>query len=316
MARIALMKLDNLIANLNNPDAIVRLEVAQVLGMVEETRALKAVGEQYKRESDPVVKKTLAVTGKRLYTAHNAGYSTLDQIIQQFKLEREIDALANTAEGKLLQQMQSDLDRELIQGGQRAAQKKAGMTAAAGIAGAVIGGSAMGVGMMGAAMQTGAEVASSNLGQARPQIGQSRVPAMMPTTTDITMWLKRLHSGDVPTRLKAMRELATMNNPAALPHLAKVYLTDSSQEVRAAAQQAGKTLYWNTAYWHMEQSGELAQVIQTLAAKQGQPAETASTDPAASEPQQPESPPSQPQQDDINAILRRAKAARKRRNKR
>lgn len=307
------MKLENLLANLNNPDPAIRVDVIRVLGMVDETQALAALAQRYKVETDPAVREALDWAGKRLHAAHQAGYNTVDEICREFGVDNEIMNAEDPEEAKLMKQMQDEFEREMLRMKEQGATKKASMAAAAGLAGAMLGGMSMGTGMMSSALKPGAEVASSNLGGGHPQIGTQRTPAAMPSKVNISVWVRRLtEESGTANREKAAIELSALNNPAALPHLAATFVSDPSPKVRETAQRAGKRLYWRTVYWHMEQDGSLAEEIQHRAAAMGKTLEAKPGDkpaPSASES------PASAQQEDISAILRRANASRKRRKK-
>lgn len=308
------MKLENLIANLHNPHPAIRIDVARVLGMLDEARALKAVGEAYKQETDPDVRAVLAWTGKRLYAAQQAGYSTLDEIFRHFRINNEIDHASTKEEQEMIHRLQADLDAELARRQDDAARRKVGSAVAMGLAGAVLGGASMGMTMaMSAGVTPGADVLSSNMGS-RPETGVQRTPAAMPSTADIKVWVKRLRESASPAdREKAALELLTLNNPAALPFLGSAFMSDPSPQVQAAVQRVGKLLYWGVLYWTMEQDGSLAQEIAQRAAARGKPIPDDVKRAIAPSPAQPEQP-ARPEQD-ISAILRAAEAGRKRRMK-
>jgi len=84
------MKLHELVAGLDHPEPVVRRDVARVLGMVEETRALDALRQRYPTETDPDVQAALSWAGKRLFAAQQAGHTTVDAICQYFGIDREI----------------------------------------------------------------------------------------------------------------------------------------------------------------------------------------------------------------------------------
>ncbi len=311
------MRLETLITSLESPRPDIRLSVAQVLGMVQEARALPAIRQRYRAETDPNVRSALAWAGQQIYQAHQAGYNTIDAIFQHFGVDREIEALSSAEEAALMKKLQDELDAELAKMKAQALQKKTGTALALGLAGAALGGGAMATSMMGAALQAGGEVASSNLGADRPQIGQQRTPAVMPTNADITLWTRRLHEDPSPAnREKAALELSNLNNPAALPHLATAFLTDPSPQVRQAARRFGKLLYWNALYWQMEQDGSLQQEMARRAQARGKTGPAVDGTPPGSTGPAEAQPPARPQQEEnIDAILRRAQAARARRSR-
>jgi len=292
------MIVDNLIANLKNPQPAVRLDIVRVLGMVEETQALDPLRERYREETNPALKEALLWAGRRIYAARQNGFSTVEAIFQRFGVYHELERQEEESEAGLLKKLDDNLRLEMVRRQRDASQKKTNMAMAAGLAGTVLGG--MGTTAMTSMLQAGAEVASSNL-EARPVIGSSRAPAIKPTSAGISRWVMRLREGDdAPMRKTAAHELFTLNNPAALPHLAHAFLTDPAPEVREAAERAGKLLYWNTVYWEMEQDGSLAREIEQRKAASGS---------AAPSP----SPPAPAPQEDVAEILRRAEEARRRR---
>jgi len=305
---------EDLLKALNHPRPDVRISTARLLGVLEETRALGAVGQRYKVETDPAVREALAWAGQRLHAAHQSGYSTLNEIFRHFGIDREIANREDPTEADLMKQMQDSLDMELLRMRGDAAAKKAGLTTAVAIGGALMG---LPVGgMINAAMQPGAEWAESNLGVNRPQIGMQRVPAVAPGTADISVWVRRLRElPDPAQRARAADELATLNNPAALPILAAAFVADRAPQVQQAAQRAAKLIYWNALYWQMEHDGSLVQEMARRAEALGKaplPPDAAQSDTTPAQPTPPA--PSQPQ--DISAILRQAEAARARRGKR
>lgn len=319
------MKLEVLIGGLNSPDPAVRLDVVRVLGMLDETRALEALRKRHAVETDPVVQSAIGWAGKRLFEAQQAGYSTVDEICRHFGVDREIEHMPDAAEAEVMKKLQDEMEMDMLRLQQRANERRMGMTLAAGLGGAIVGGATMGLAAAGGAMLAG--MASSG-GDPRPQIGTQRNPATAPSNSDISIWVKRLHEGSSPAiREQATIELAQLNNPAALPHLAAAFVGDEAPGVRQAAQRYGKVLYWSAVYWEMEHDGSLQKEIEKRAAAIGK--NLSKPDPAA------ESTPGTPggsgapaagpaqtpaegdvgAQEDIAEILRKAQAARARRQK-
>ncbi len=314
------MKLEMLLNGLENPHPAVRLDVVRVLGMLDETRALKRLRELYPKETDPSVRQAMAWAGTRLYEAEKAGYATLDALFEYFGVNREIEHMPDASEAELLRRLQDGFERDMLDFQARMNRRKLGMAAAAGLGGTLIGGAALGVVMMAGALRPGAETASASLGGERPQIGARRAPAMAPSDVDIQIWLRRLREGaSTEQREQACIELAQLNNPRALPHLAAAFVGDSSPKVRQAAQRFGKILYWNGIYWDLEQSGALAREMALRAnaigksfdAEQGEGDSTAM--PGTIQQQdarQGPSPAAEPSPVDVGEILRKAQQAR------
>jgi hypothetical protein len=315
------MKLEVLVGGLENPQPAVRLDVVRVLGMLDETRALEALRRRYPVETDPVVRNAITWAGKRLYQAQQAGYSTVDELFRYFNIDKEIANTPDETEQELMDKMADNLHRDLLDMQERGHKKKVGMAVAAGLGGMIVGGMTTGMTMMAGGLAAGADQATSGMGE-RPQIGTSRTPATAPANTDITVWVRRLHVGATPEqREQAAIQLSELNNPKALPHLAAVFVGDDSANVRQAAQQFGKILYWRAVYWEMEQDGSLAEEMVRRAAAIGKKIKPPRVDPANT-PMPPAGglPAGDAAQNtepgvDVGEILRKAKQARRERKR-
>jgi hypothetical protein len=258
------MKLEVLLGGLENPQPAVRLDVARALGMLDETRALDKLRERFAAEPDPAVRSAIGWAGKRLFQAQQAGYSTLNEVCREFGVDKEIEHTPDVAELEMMDKLERTLQQDLADIKQRGTRTRLGLAVAAGVVGGV--GAGMGALMMG--MGPGAGSASAMDG--RPQIGTTRAPATAPADTDITIWVRRLREGSTPeVREQAAIQLAELNNPRALPHLAAAFVDDPSPKVQQAAQRFGKLLYWRSIYWDMEQSGALAEEMVRRAAATG-----------------------------------------------
>lgn len=270
------MKLNTFLQDLRAPEPVTRARAARILGMLDEVDALDALAAQFKTESHPAVKAAIAWAGKRLQAAKHSGHTTLEAIIRHFHIDYEIEArrAENPDEAHILRQMQTRMDSDLIrQQGERLGSFAKGVAvnvALFGMQGAVT--SAMTVSPM-------ADVLSSTLGEERPGIGKTRIPAARPSSTDIKMLVRRMQSDpDAERRAKAALDLAVLaNNPEALPYLAQAHFEDPAPQVQEAAARAAKWIYWNSVYWEMEQDGRMAAEIQRRAGKT--PAETAKSAP-------------------------------------
>lgn len=310
------MRLDVLLGGLRSSNPGVRLDVVRVLGMLDETQALDALRQHYQAETDPNVRGAIAWAGKRLYEAQQAGYQTVNEVFRFFSVDREIETMPDANEAALLDKMQLGLNAELQQIEARAGARRAGMAIAAGIGGTLLAGGLVGAGMMAGALSPGATILSSNLGNEAPVSGR-RTPATKPTNTDIAIWARRLREEKTEAkREKAAIELAQLNNPAALPHLAAAFVSDTSMQVRQTVQRFGKILYWSAVYWEMQEDGSLQQEMERRAAAIGktlksQPSTGTLPPPGTA----PSAPPPPPETGDISDILRKAEAERARRQK-
>lgn len=333
------MQLEKLLANLNHANSDVRLSVIRTLGMLEETRALPALTASYKREPSEDLRRAISWAGQRLQAAHKRGYATQDEIFKYFGVYRELENSKNAAEAELLEKMQQQLDADLarMKTSPGAVIKRTGYTIAA---------AAMGGMMMGASYALSSGMSpSGNMGPTPTSMTSRRAPAILPSNADISLWVRRLSHDDPTAREKAANQLVELNNPAALPHLAASFVNDPVAAVRAAAERAGKLIYWRVMYWQMEHDGTLATEMARLhaemyaevvmggaAEEETEPPATPDTPPGYVSPfitpetappppppppaptLQAEPPPAEPQED-IAEILRRAEEARARRQK-
>lgn len=249
------MLLQTWLSDLKSPDANRRHDAALILGTLDEADALDAVAAQYRAESDPKVKATLGWAGKRLHVARQAGYQTIDAIFQHFRIDDEIHPpQPGSDEQELMRKLQYQMDMDALRQREAAAGKQV-MTRMAG--GAMFGLPGLMLGSMSA--QTSLEVRTLEQVNQKPR----RTPPTRPADTDITMLLRRLsYETEWAKRARAASDLAVIiNNPQAIPSLARAFVQDRSEQVREAAQSAAKLLYWNHIYWHMDQDGSLAAEI-------------------------------------------------------
>ena len=298
------MNLHELIAGLDHPEPVVRRDVARVLGMVEETRALDALRQRYPTETDPDVQAALSWAGKRLFAAQQAGHTTVDAICQYFGIDREISRSPDAAEAEMLDRMQSALDDDLRDMRNRAGLRRAGLAVAAGL-GAGLRPVRCGHERRGKLADAVLRRGLVRLG-GRPPLGTQRTPAMAPASTDERVAAPAARSRR-QARERAALELAQLNNPRRCL-LAAAFLDDPSPEVRAAAERHGKALYWNAIYWAMEQDGSMAQEIARRTEAMGKttaaPADAPASSGPAAQPPPPEPPPA-----DVSEILRKADGA-------
>lgn len=308
------MKLETLIASLDQPDPKLRLDVVRVLGMLDEVRALDALRARYQAEPDAAVREAIAWAGKRLYQAQQAGYSTENEIFEYFGVNREIDNATDDTEAEMLRRLEDSFHADMLRMQGEAGVRRARRTLATGAGGFMLGGVGLGMAAMTSSMMSGVSAASSSLESGRPQIGMERAPATAPSTMDISVRVRQLQTETDPTkREQILIDLGQLNNPAALPHLAAVFVSDPVPQVSQTAQRCGKVIYWNALYWEMQQSGWLEKEINrrlVAAGKKRDPSTPAASPPAASSPPPPEAP-----QADVSEILRKAKEARDRRKR-
>ncbi|MCZ7538546.1 MAG: HEAT repeat domain-containing protein [Anaerolineae bacterium] len=300
-----------LIAGLNHASASVRLDVVRVLGMVEETRALDPLRARYPTEPDETVRRAIAWAGSRLFQAQQKGHTTVDAVCRNFGVDRALENTPDAVEAELLRKLQDQFDRDLLNMKERQNVRRAGTALAAGLGGAMLGGASLGAMAMAGTLLSGTSSLSSGL-EGRPVSGATRTPATRPSEVPIEVWVRRLRESTSPEqRAQAALELAQLNNPRALPHLAAAFLGDTSAHTRETAERCGKALYWSITYWEMEQSGALAQEMEQRAQRLGK------TLPRDAVPAAQAGPPVDPSPLDVGEILRKAQQERdERRRKR
>lgn len=71
----------------------------------------------------------------------------------------------------------------------------------------------------------------------------------------LAVWAKRLQDPDPQVRLKAVQGLETIGTTEALALLGDVFANDWSPEVKQAAQQVGKVIYYRLNYQVQAASG-------------------------------------------------------------
>jgi len=301
--------LDNLLSGVQHVDALQRLNAVIVLGTVDEVDAIPVLVEAFKAEREPDVKQSLAWAGKRLQAARQSGYSTLEAIFKQFRIDRALAEEEDERERRLMDQMKYKAEMEHVQ--RQGDNLKQNLTNTA-VSTALFGFTGLMSGM-GNASPSGANFISSNLGDDRPKHGSQRIMPTRPSEGDIRIYVRRLQEEKDPAkRVSAAQSLARLvNNPAALPDLAAAFIDDVSQAVKDAAQQAAKEIYWNVVYWEMEQDGRMKAEIERRGGKADASAPTET--PTQTEPT-PSLPP-KPKPADIASILKKAEAQREKRKR-
>ncbi|MBN8619235.1 MAG: HEAT repeat domain-containing protein [Anaerolineae bacterium] len=293
---------DELVSKLQHSDALQRLNAAIVLGTVDEVQAIPPLIEAFKHEGEADVKQAMSWAGKRLQAARHEGYSTLEAIIQHFRIDRMLDEQNEARERQMMEQMKFRAEMEHLK---RQDDNIKDMAAGSVIGGALFGLSGMMSGMAGVAPSS-ADFISSNLGSSGPQLGTQRIMPTRPSSSEIRLQVQRLHHDASPDkRAQAALNLARLvNNPEALPDLAHAFISDPAAAVQAAAQKAAKEIYWNAVYWDMEQNGEMAAEITRRAGN------TESSAPAPKPALE-----DKPAASDIGAILKKAEAKREKRKR-
>ena len=305
------MILDNLLSGVQHVEPIQRLNAVIVLGTVDEVEAIPTLIEVFKNEREPDVRQALTWAGKRLQTVRQSGYTTLEAIIQHFRIDRALAADEAERERRLMEQMKYKAEMEHIQ--RQEGNIKDTLTGAA-VSTALFGLGGL-MSSMGGPAPSGANFISSNMGSDRPQHGSQRIMPTRPTDGDIRIYVRRLQEEKDPAkRTTAAQNIARLvNNPAALPDLAAAFIDDPAQTVKDAAQQAAKEIYWNAVYWEMEQDGRMKAEIERRGGGSGETTSSLPNPPEASAVKS--SLPPQPKPGDIAKILKKAEAQREKRKR-
>jgi hypothetical protein len=295
------MRYKQMLAQLRHPQPTRRLITAQILGLVDEVRALDALGRQFMQEKHPQTKKAIGLAGKHLKTLKTRGFDTIEAICQHFAVYQEVNSLREAQDNDKIK----DIDRSL--GSLRMKDSKSGLTQTIKMAGTVAASQMMGSGFAASMMTNSFDVgASSSLRHGNGVI--RRDPPMRPTNTPIQRQVQRLHTDPDPQQRQLMlRELMGINNPAALPQMARVFFMDDDADVRKLAKEQARLLYWKLQYWYLSDDGTIEHVMQLKAMELGfdLPDDAQQQPPAQKKKKQ--------KPEDIGEILKRAERKRRQR---
>ena len=241
-----------LIAGLRQPAPAARIEMLRILAMLEETRALPALGALHQTERDPHVLRALRWAGSVITAAAQRGYTTDAALRAFFRLDggpspEEIE------EQRKLAKLKEEMDIDRIRNQQDDLKRQASNTAMMGATAMMLGGAGIAASVMLSTL-AGAGGEDSQL----PERG-GVIPPQRPTQSDIEMWVTRLGDFDARARRNAAIELRGLNNPAALPHLAHRFALETTPEVRQEVQAAGKALYFHWLRWEQVSAKERAE---------------------------------------------------------
>lgn len=254
------MQSNDLIKGLFHLNPKARFQCVLVIGMVEETLALKALRQRISEESEQHIQQAIRWSGARTEAAAKRGHSTLNAIFDHFQINRELASGISPEEAQVMRKMQQQLDSQLRQMEDQNNKRRGQMAL----------GSALGAGLIGG-VATGASMASHVLNQSSMQIGDNplqanpalRVAPTQLSQADISQQVKRLMQDSDPKRQRnAALALADINNPAALPYLALTVYSQSDEDLKKAAETSGKRIFWNLNYLAMDEDGRLEQEIE------------------------------------------------------
>lgn len=256
------MNVEVLTKYLRHPKASVRLMSIHTLKMVDEVRALNAISACVPLEMDAKVEQELKTTGRYLNKLKQDGYDTVQAICEHFNVYSEVLTFADEEEFKEIHRMvHLTSDKREVDDVNNKMVNNASMMIGARIIGAS---TAMGI---------SAKILdlSSNVGSVTDAIQKQkkRVRPTIPTQKDISRWIKMVKSDNASDRQEGIVQLNSSRNPAGLQYMAYAYANDSSETVRDTAKRLGRTLYWNTVYYHMDQDGTIKKIMDDFAAELG-----------------------------------------------
>lgn len=230
------MNTQDLVNQLNHPDDSKRLEALRIIYMVEEVTAIARLEYMQQHEASPAVLDLLPIVIGRLKKLQRDRYDTILQIYEQFGVYKEIKLLSDPQvyQRWLREARQSQTSEDVIQAHEiRTGQLK---------------------------RATGH--LSSGTGRLRVE-SNMRLPARQPATSNILPYLQRIAATESPqNRVKLIQETGRLLHPGALPLFAELYVRDPISEVKRAAREEGKRIYWNGIYYDLVESGKLDMFIE------------------------------------------------------
>jgi hypothetical protein len=135
-----------------------------------------------------------------------------------------------------------------------------------------------------------------------------------PNQIDIAPLIEALKSDDDKKRSEALVKAFESKNMAILPHLVTLYFEEKKPHIQEQAQNTAKYIYWNAINWQMHQDGTMSEHLEVMARQAGKfrpNADDGGATPALQTPKLNEA----AKPTDIDAILRQAEEARRKRLK-
>ena len=294
------MNLQEIKQLLKHPKANIRLAGIHICGMVDEVRALQAIAQQVKVEDNPKVIQEFKAAGRHLQQLARDGYDTVEAICEHYNIYSDVLRHAGKNEFKTIQNMATDFANAKEKSLAKVAMKQATMLVVTRL---------VGVGNTVSLSAPGVDM-TSNLGSTEEAIEkqQRRIRPTIPTDKDFSRWAKMLKSSDADEREQALVQMNVSKNPKSLQYMAHSHYNDPEERVRFRAKQLGRSLYWNTIYYEMEQSGRIEKIMQDFALSLGisLPEDVTSTQ---------EMPMPEIAQESIADILAKAEKSRKKRRR-
>lgn len=255
------MNLQELKQLLKHPKPHIRLVAIHICGMVDEVRALNAIAQQVKVEENPKVAQEFRAVGRHLQQLARDGYDTVEAICEHYNIYSDVLRHAGKNEFKTIQNIATDFASQKDDSLANVAMKQATMVVLTRLVGI---GNTVSLSVPGVDM-------TSNLGSVAEimEKQQRRIRPTIPTENDFSRWAKMLKSDDADKREQALVQMNVSKNPKSLQYMAHSHYKDSEERVRFRAKQLGRSLYWNTIYYEMEQNGTIEKIMQTFALSMG-----------------------------------------------
>lgn len=255
------MNLQEIKQLLKHPEPHVRLVAIHICGLVDEVRALQAIAQQVKVEEIPKVAQEFRAVGRHLQQLLREGYDTVEAICEHYNVYSDVLRHAGKNEFKTIQNMATDFANDKDKPLTNVAMKQATMVVLTRLVGVD---NALSLSTPGVDM-------TSNLSSTADimEKQQRRIRPTIPTENDFSRWTKMLKSPSADEREQALVQMNVSKNPKSLQYMAHSHYNDPEERVRFRAKQLGRSLYWNTTYYEMEQNGTIEKIMQTFALSMG-----------------------------------------------
>ena len=295
------MNLQELRQLLKHPKPHIRLVAIHVIGMADEVRLLEPLARQLQVEDIPKVAQEFRTVGRQLQQLAREGYNTLEAICKEYNIYSDVLRYADENEFKAIRNIAEDFASGKRNPGMGKALTTATMLAISPL---------VGVGAVISLSSNNVDI-SSNMGSVAEMMHnqKKRIRPAIPTDKDISRWAKMLKLNDVDKREQALVQMNVSKNPKSLQYMAYAHYNDSDERVRFRAKQLGRSLYWNTIYYEMEQNGTIEKIMRDFALSMGiaLPEDATATQ---------EMPMPEIAQESIADILAKAEKSRKKRGRR
>lgn len=260
------MNFQQVLQGLDSADARERHKTLGIIATVDEVRVLEPLQQLYHNEPETRVKDMAGRVGKRLNTLKQNGFDTIPAICEHFQVYKEVFYHATSEQLKQVEEITADAQR-----GQRNSKNEENFNDQAVMAASVmltsrVFGATAALSAVSPSVDLTSSLSSSVEHLARDS---KRIPPTRPSNQDLTLWLGRLKDSTGETREQLIIQLNNIGNPAAIPVLAQIHMTDTDEKCKTLSKKFARLLYWQLLYWEMTQDGTIEQLMKTLAAELG-----------------------------------------------